>query len=310
MKNKIKFIVMDVDGTLTDGKVYMGASEELFKAFDIKDGYAIARILPQKDIIPIVITARNSRMLKQRCDELNIKECWQGQMNKLDKLNQILESYSTEYCKYTLESVAYIGDDLIDLPCMEAVKKGNGIVGCPADAVEKVRQTADYISRFPGGCGAVRDFIEWIVKETDEGDVQNRIDFAISYLSKRNLSREENGFYQVNDYFSYTVKDYMTLSFEDACAESHANHADVQWIVKGTAKYCFQNCGCSIPVGLYDAQKDVQLWEKSIPSMEMILKENGYTVIYPQQIHIPCIAVEQPECIKIVVGKVNVGNIR
>lgn len=306
MKNKIKFIVMDVDGTLTDGKVYMGASEELFKAFDIKDGYAIARILPQNDIIPIVITARDSRMLKQRCAELNIKECWQGQMNKLEKLNQILESYSTEYQKYTLESVAYIGDDLIDLPCMEAIKKEKGIVGCPADSVGEVRQIADFISGFPGGRGAVRDFIEWIVRATDEGNVQNRIDFALSYLSKCDLSQEKNGFYRVNDYFSYTVKDYITLPFTDACAESHTHHADIQWIVKGSAKYCFQNCGCSNPQGSYDAQKDVQLWEKSISSMEMILKENSYTVIYPQQIHIPCIAVEQPECIKIVVGKVNV----
>ncbi len=304
MKKKIKFIVMDVDGTLTDGKVYMGAAEELFKAFDIKDGYAIARMLPQNDIIPIVITARNSMMLKQRCDELNIKECWQGQMNKLDKLIQILESYSTERNKYTLESVAYIGDDLIDMPCMEAIKKGNGVVGCPADAVGEVRQIADYISTFRGGCGAVRDFVEWIIKTVDEGEAQNRIDFALSYFSKRDLSREENGFYRVNDYFSYTMKDYMTLPFADVCAESHAYHADIQWIVKGTAKYCFQTQGCSNQSGLYDVQKDVQLWEKSTSSMEMILKEGCYTVIYPQQIHLPCIAVEQPERIKIVVGKV------
>ena len=71
MKN-IKFLVMDVDGTLTDGKIYMGAGGEVFKSFDIKDGYGITTILPKAGIVPVVITARKSKIVENRCAELDI----------------------------------------------------------------------------------------------------------------------------------------------------------------------------------------------------------------------------------------------
>lgn len=70
----IKFLVLDVDGTLTDGKIYMGPDSELFKAFDIKDGCGIAVLLPKLGITPIVITARESRIVAKRCQELGIAE--------------------------------------------------------------------------------------------------------------------------------------------------------------------------------------------------------------------------------------------
>lgn len=72
---KIKFLVMDVDGTLTDGKIYMSANGELFKAFDIKDGYTIYT-LDQIGIIPIIITGRKSEIVSKRAAELKIKECY------------------------------------------------------------------------------------------------------------------------------------------------------------------------------------------------------------------------------------------
>lgn len=156
-KVKIKALVMDVDGTLTDGKVYMGVSGEIMKAFDIKDGYMIAR-LSIYDIIPIIITGRKSDILINRCKELNIHELHQGVHEKLNCLNQILQSY-----KLNLTEVAYIGDDLNDKECIEAC----GLTGCPADAVLAIRQSVDYICSSKGGNGAVREFIEYIINNNN-----------------------------------------------------------------------------------------------------------------------------------------------
>lgn len=164
MKKDIKFLVMDVDGTLTDGKIYMGDNGELFKAFDIKDGCGIKDILPQYGIIPVIITARSSRILENRCKELAITECHQGIREKLLKLEEILAMYSSEEGKnYTLGNVAYIGDDILDLKCMEPVKQSGGIIGCPLDAVSSVVNIANFISEKKGGEGAVRDFIEYLI---------------------------------------------------------------------------------------------------------------------------------------------------
>lgn len=152
----IKYLVMDVDGTLTDGKIYMSNSGELFKVFDIKDGCGIKDIAIPAGIIPVIITARQSDIILNRCKELGITEIYQNERNKIGKLKEITDN---------LSQVAYIGDDILDLQCMFPIKEAGGIVGCPADAVDKVKNVADYISRYNGGNGAVRDFIEWILNE-------------------------------------------------------------------------------------------------------------------------------------------------
>lgn len=150
----IKYLVMDVDGTLTDGKIYMGKDGEMMKAFDIKDGCGIHDILIPADIVPVIITGRTSKILENRCKELGITNLHQGIKNKMEKLLTITTDLST---------VAYIGDDINDLSCMEPVKAAGGLVGCPSDAVKKVMVLADFVSTHNGGNGAVRDFIEWIV---------------------------------------------------------------------------------------------------------------------------------------------------
>ncbi len=164
---KIKYLVMDVDGTLTDGKIYMGESGEICKAFNIKDGYGIHDILIPEGIIPIIITGRESVIVTNRCKELGIKEIHQKVKNKVVKLLEIISDLSL---------VAYIGDDLNDLSCMETVKAAGGVIGCPADAIEKVKKIADFIAPHMAGEGAVRDFIEWVCF-CDEvvGDANNRI---------------------------------------------------------------------------------------------------------------------------------------
>ena len=155
----IGYLVMDVDGTLTDGKVYMGDGGELFKAFDIKDGCGIRMILMPAGIRPVIITGRRSKMLENRCRELGITELHQGISDKVTCLNKLLGN-APDYSK-----VAYIGDDINDLACMKLVKAHNGLIGCPADAVADVKAQADFISGRNGGNGAVREFIEWLCKD-------------------------------------------------------------------------------------------------------------------------------------------------
>lgn len=159
----IHFLVIDVDGTLTDGKIYMSGKGELFKAFDIKDGYGIKEVLPKLEIVPIIITARKSEILERRCKELDITELYQGEREKLSCLQKVLENWSTrDKREYTLKNVAYIGDDILDLQCMELIKAQGGLVACPVDAMGCVRYMADYICRHAGGNGAVREFIEYL----------------------------------------------------------------------------------------------------------------------------------------------------
>ena len=150
----IKALVMDVDGTLTDGKIYMSPSGEIMKAFNIKDGYGIHNILPSHNIVPVIITGRGSDIVTNRCSELGITEIHQEVKDKHKLLSELYPDLST---------VAYIGDDINDLECMQAVKEVGGLVGCPADAVNEVKNISNYMAVHNGGDGAVRDFIEWII---------------------------------------------------------------------------------------------------------------------------------------------------
>lgn len=152
---EIKLLVMDVDGTMTDGKINMGPTGELFKAFDIKDGYAINEILPAHGIVPAIITGRVSSIVENRARELHINELHQGKHDKLDTLRELMQKYGC-----ARENIAYIGDDILDIECM----KECGMVGCPADACRQVKEIANYVCSNKGGNGAVREFIEFIIE--------------------------------------------------------------------------------------------------------------------------------------------------
>lgn len=160
----IKMLVMDVDGTLTDGKIYIGAQGELMKAFNCKDGYGIVQFIRAGNL-PVIITGRESEIVKRRAEELGIKELHQGVEDKLACLKAVAEKYDV-----LADEIAYIGDDLNDLPCLEYC----GLTACPADAISVVHKMVDYSCVKAAGEGAVREFLDWLtiqgglLKETGE----------------------------------------------------------------------------------------------------------------------------------------------
>jgi len=157
----IKLLFLDVDGTLTDGKIYMSADGEILKAFNVKDGCGICDILPQYDIVPVIITARKSDIVLRRCRELRIRHVYQNCRNKKEKMLEVADSLGIKPTNEgILPSTAYMGDDILDLPCMEIAE----YKGCPADAVDKVKEIADFVAENIGGNGAVREFITWLVR--------------------------------------------------------------------------------------------------------------------------------------------------
>ena len=126
--SKIKLIVLDVDGTLTDGGVYIDSNGVETKKFNIKDGAGI--VLAEKAGIEfMILTGRKSYCVEKRAEELKIKYVFQGIMDKLKYLNNFLQEHDL-----SPEQVAYMGDDVNDLECMQYV----GFTACPADAVKKV----------------------------------------------------------------------------------------------------------------------------------------------------------------------------
>lgn len=153
---KIRMLVMDVDGTLTDGRIYIGAQGELMKAFDVRDGYAIAQLLPQLKILPVIITGRTSEIVAQRARELHITHLYQGVSDKLAVLKHIAGDLGI-----SADEIAYIGDDLNDLSCIRYC----GFSACPADAVDELRHVVDRVCQHSGGRGAVRELIDHLAQQ-------------------------------------------------------------------------------------------------------------------------------------------------
>lgn len=150
---KIKMLIMDVDGTLTDGKIYISTQGEIMKAFNVKDGLGIKK-LAIHNIKPVIITGRESEIVTIRAKELGIQEVHQGIYDKVKTVKQLCEKY-----QYDFDEVAYIGDDENDLACMNLC----GYKGAPSDAAAIVKDHSDFICSTSGGNGAVREFIESLI---------------------------------------------------------------------------------------------------------------------------------------------------
>ncbi|UDG81016.1 3-deoxy-D-manno-octulosonate 8-phosphate phosphatase KdsC [Candidatus Hartigia pinicola] len=150
---KIKLLISDVDGVMSDGLIYIGNNGEELQAFNTRDGYGI-RCLLTSNIEIAIITARTAPLIDKRAKTLGITYLYQGQSNKLLAYNELLEKL-----KLTQEDTAYIGDDLIDLPVMEKV----GLSVAVADAHPLLLQKADYKTCMLGGKGAVRELCDLIL---------------------------------------------------------------------------------------------------------------------------------------------------
>jgi 3-deoxy-D-manno-octulosonate 8-phosphate phosphatase (KDO 8-P phosphatase) len=151
----LKLIVLDVDGTMTDGGVYIDGNQVESKKFNIKDGAGI--LLAQSVGIDfMILTGRSSKCVEKRAEELHIKYVVQGIHCKLDYLKEFCAKH-----ELLVENIAYIGDDLNDLPAMHYA----GVSACPSDAAQEVRGYCDFILSPKGGEGVVRAFIEMVLKE-------------------------------------------------------------------------------------------------------------------------------------------------
>lgn len=149
----VKLLVLDVDGVLTDGRIYYGNSGEELKAFNIKDGLGI-KLLQRAGIDVAIITGRQSEIVARRAGELGINELIQGREDKREALLELCERLGI-----AVEACAYMGDDLPDLSAIRSAGLGLTV----ADAAGAVAEAADWQSEFPGGSGAVREACEFIL---------------------------------------------------------------------------------------------------------------------------------------------------
>ncbi|MGG4167071.1 HAD-IIIA family hydrolase [Rossellomorea vietnamensis] len=155
MNMKIKLIVLDVDGVLTDGKLYIGSDRVEYKPFHTQDGMGIS-LAHYTGMKTAIITGRKSEAVSKRAEELKIKYVYQGIHDKLTVLQEIMDDL-----QITLDEVCYVGDDINDLPILQKV----GLPVVPNNAVSIVKEYAQYVTISNGGEGAVREIIDHILAE-------------------------------------------------------------------------------------------------------------------------------------------------
>ncbi|HXJ23969.1 MAG TPA: 3-deoxy-D-manno-octulosonate 8-phosphate phosphatase [Polyangia bacterium] len=153
---RLRLVITDVDGVLTDGGVYVSERGEAMKRFSVRDGMGVERLRAQ-GIETAFLTRETSPIVQRRAEKLRIRHCYMGAIDKRSVLPRILEEVGVP-----LEQVAYIGDDVNDQEVMAVVAE-RGLVGAPLDAVPAVLRRAHHCCARPGGCGAFRDFAEWIL---------------------------------------------------------------------------------------------------------------------------------------------------
>ena len=170
--NKIKMIISDVDGVWTDGSVYKGfsATENIeLKKFSVSDGYAVA-LIKEAGLKIALISGRKSAATEARASELKIKDVYNGTLNKIPPYEEL----KTKYALFD-EEIAYVGDDLIDIPIMEKV----AFPIATNNASAPCKKVATYVTKKNGGDGAFREAVEWILLE------QGRLDSVIKSLQEK-----------------------------------------------------------------------------------------------------------------------------
>jgi 3-deoxy-D-manno-octulosonate 8-phosphate phosphatase (KDO 8-P phosphatase) len=157
---RVRLILLDVDGVLTDGTVIIHGDGTESKGFHIRDGAAIVWAM-QAGLRIGLLSARASTATTQRAAQLGITIVAQGAGSKSVEFERIIADVGVD-----AHSVAYMGDDLLDIPVLHRA----GLAGAPADAAEETRAAAHWVSSVPGGRGAVRDFIEFVLRSQGKWD--------------------------------------------------------------------------------------------------------------------------------------------
>jgi 3-deoxy-D-manno-octulosonate 8-phosphate phosphatase (KDO 8-P phosphatase) len=152
--SRVRVAAFDVDGILTDGRLYYTDGGEEIKAFHVHDGHGI-KMLSESGITVAIITSRTSRVVENRARDLGIEFLFQGVANKLETLRDLLRRLQID-----MQAASYMGDDLIDLPVLRRC----GFAASVPDAPAVVRKHAHYVTRAAGGCGAVREFAELVMQ--------------------------------------------------------------------------------------------------------------------------------------------------
>jgi len=167
---KIKLLILDVDGVLTDNRLFYGDNGVEYKSFNTRDGHGI--VLLQKSQVEIgIITGRKSQLVSNRMKDLKVKHVFQGIPDKLPTFLKLVEDLELE-----LDEIAYIGDDILDLPILMRI----GLSVTPLDGDNEVKSRVDYISQFNGGQGCVREVAEIIMRS--QGTWQQHMDFFLRDL--------------------------------------------------------------------------------------------------------------------------------
>lgn len=159
---KIKLLIMDLDGVLTDGGIILNEDGTESKRFNVQDGHGI-KMLQRTGIKTAIISGRETQVTQIRAEQLGIVLLFQGQKKKLPIFEKMIDDLSL-----TAEQVAYIGDDLLDLPLVKRAGFGVAV----DNAVAELKEVADYTTEKAGGYGAVREVIELIMKTTGTWDQQ------------------------------------------------------------------------------------------------------------------------------------------
>ncbi len=298
----VKYLIMDIDGTLTDGKIYMSPGGEAMKAFSVKDGYVINFILKPAGIVPIVITARKSQIVQNRCDELGIKEVYQGKLDKITMLKEIVGEENLGQC-------AYFGDDILDLECMYPINEAGGIAGCPADAIKEVKAAAGYVCVNKAGDGALREFAEWLITpKIDEYKVKKRVEAAVEYLLNLEVTEKDVGKRNiVDENFFYFVQSYMTKPDTGCKLESHRIYADIQVVVSGNEIIDLADISRLSVKEEYNIENDVIFWNIPQRMAHITMGAGGHIILYPENAHRGGVCIKESERVLKIVGKVKIN---
>jgi 3-deoxy-D-manno-octulosonate 8-phosphate phosphatase (KDO 8-P phosphatase) len=159
---QIKLVVFDVDGVLTDGSLFVGDDGQEYKAFHSRDGLGM-KLLRKSGVEIGIITARTSEVVKHRMENLDIQHVYQGRLDKLPALEELLAKLGLSF-----EQTAYVGDDIVDLPVMRQV----GLAIAVQDAHPLAKQHAHWQTPHGGGRGAARDVCELIMEAQNTLDTQ------------------------------------------------------------------------------------------------------------------------------------------